>query len=260
MGFLYEYQLIIWIVVSMAVYALVSNFAWLYRRPRSRYLGNIVARIRHSPHRLWIERSALFLYYVGVPYAALIYGVVDARSMGIAYLDWRRGAFWALGIGGAGSVLLAAAWGLYARRVITSGVDIELFPLIGEIRILGQPLGWANILLAVIYREAHWTFYRSVGLWGGYNAVVGAVIGIVLVLAEWIANPAWRNRAGFARGGFTLCLLILTGAVFALTRNLWLCVITHSLAELVVLLLLQRMYNFFAKKGTNHRDTETQSF
>lgn len=159
----------------------------------------------------------------GIPYMALLAGVASPRLMGLAEIDWVRG----LGTAGAailaGLALLTLGWGRY-RASVPPPADTE-----------GQP-SWPLLLLRVAALQVHWAFYRNVTTLWLEDAYWGIWASLLLVGLESLAHPYLWNRhwpqgwkEGTVRG---VGLLIVTTALFAATRNLWLCIIFHAVAEI----------------------------
>lgn len=85
--------------------------------------------------------------------------------------------------------------------------------------------------------EARWALYRGSGaLWSG-QMLGGAAVGLVLAVGEWaLETRPWRA----ARRTVTwlpLARLLISTALFALTRNAWLTAATH----LALLVIARRM-------------------
>jgi hypothetical protein len=93
----------------------------------------------------------------------------------------------------------------------------------------------------VLYLEVHWAFYRgalAVILDDGY---AGAFLGLGLVYLEWSLDPFWRRGWGLgsqaAQRWLRAALVLIIALLFLLTRNLWVCLVAHSLIEFSMRLL-----------------------
>ena len=238
----------LWLSGSLLLAVFWANLAWFFRQPRA---GGFVTRLvalgprprpnawRFSPYLLQLLR---LLYYIGVPFAALLWGhdAVVGRLLGLQrldlsalgeettvaavaanWLDWAYDVGWAaaLGIGAWG--LLALGWWAYCRALATAD---------GEEVVAGaNTSGWV-LLREAAYHEVHWAFYRNAPIlaFGTYWGVWG---GLALVALEAALNPAWRNGltdpqrapAQLLRGA----LAVVSSALFLLTRNLWLALALH---------------------------------
>jgi hypothetical protein len=209
----------------------------------------------------WPAAILRFGYYVGLPYVALILGVVPGRYLGLVGLEQLAasptGSAAAPAAGGlAGFVLrlradvslliwswlpgfptlisltllmlllLVATWLAYSRlrRRLTSG-------LAGPQRMLAREQPPRRT--PVVYQTIHWSFYRS-AVWfltgDLYLAVAG---GIALVVAEWMLQPVAREGIGYALARESLfveaSVLIATAIIFFFVPNLWLLVPIHWL-------------------------------
>jgi hypothetical protein len=222
----------LWLAGSLLVAILWANLKWFFQTPRQSALGDFAARLA-----AWRFSSALFqflrlLYYVGVPFAALVWrGVLVRRYLGLAdgqsgsLLDWVHGVGWAAALGVGAWTLLALGWWSYRRAVAAAGEG-------GTVVAIDAP-PWALLFEAIFY-EAHWAFYRCVPIVAlGYDAYWGTWLGLALVAVEAVLNPAWRK--GFfdpqvaprqlMRGALAVTSSVLFVMIGA--GNLWLAVAVH---------------------------------
>jgi hypothetical protein len=230
----------LWLSGSLLLAALWTNLAWFFHQPRSGAMGGFVARLaawRFSP---WLFEVLRLLYYVGVPFAALLWGhdAVVGRLLGLQpfslpvsgesgagaymaanWLDWARdvGPTFALAVGSWG--LLALGWWAYRRALVTAG---EAGVLAGA-----NSAGWI-LLREAAYREVHWAFYRNAPI-VAVGTYWGVWIGLALVALEAALNPAWRKGlADPSRAPGQLmrgALAAVSGLLFLLTENLWLALV-----------------------------------
>jgi hypothetical protein len=234
-----ELQPILWLALSFFLYALATNVAWTYRGLRLGRIGWLVETNKRWPQRAWFPQPLRLLYYLGLPYLALLKGVVNPRSMGLVDLDWfqhlGRGAV----LGGGAFIFLSLVWGYYARstRQLRSVAD----PLFSRLATLNQPWGWALLLLDVVYLQAHWAFYRSLPTQLLGDLYGGVFLGLILILLEGTSNPLLRHDLGQLEraGGILLtgAMALVTALVYLFTRNLWLCVLVHLGIEVGLLRL-----------------------
>ena len=236
----------LWLGGSLLLAVVWANLAWFFRRPRDGAVGGFVAELvdwRFSPGLLQVLR---LLYYVGVPFAALLWGqdAVVRRLLGLQslelpagpsasavgqagvpvaanWLDWARDLGWAAGLGLGTWAFLALGWWAYRRAVAGAGDPGGLSVPEGS--------GWVFLREAACH-EVHWAFYRNAPILavGGYW---GIWLGLGLVGLEAVLNPAWR--AGLAdpervpRQLLRLALAVISGVLFLLTENLWLALAVH---------------------------------
>lgn len=228
----YKVESALWMVFSIGVYALGVDIAWHYRRPRSGRLGQWVETVKGWPYRYWLLEAVRFLYYIGIPYAALLRGTVLPRLMGLTHLDWVKGIGLGAVLGGGTFLLLALIWWWYARA-------IAALPFSARAR-RGKSLGddfmngWA-LLREVIYLETHWAFYRSVIILLLDDDYTGIFLGFLLVTLEWAINPAWREDLSSPRRSADLLMrwsmAFTTALIFLFIRNLWLLIPIHWALE-----------------------------
>jgi hypothetical protein len=262
-----RWQLAAYVFVSIVLCMVAAQFSQRRREfPWMRYL---------SPDG-WPASILRFAYYVGLPYIALILGVVPGRYLGLVGLNQLAGSQISSPAGPAGGglpaflarlrsdislltwswlpglptliglallmlVLLVATWLVYGhvRRRLTSDSAARRLMLPGRL-----PPRRTH----VVYQAIHWSFYRSaVWLLVGdlYLAVVG---GILLVVAEWVLQPAPGEGLGYVLSRETLfvdaSLLIATAVIFFFVPNLWLLVPVHWL-----LLKASRWAMSFGQRG-----------
>jgi hypothetical protein len=166
-----------------------------------------------SPARDWLAP----LYWLLIPYAAMLAGAVSPRLMGVYWIDWRTtfqvGAPLLLTLG----LLAVVAW-------LFSG------PRVGS----AAPVGWFQRLLWVASAGAEewfWCFLRA-ALWE-----------MALALPQFSAAPLYWSVWGAAllaaplamalqpdgpRRLLKLAILVVTTVVFLFTRNFWLCWLVHA--------------------------------
>jgi len=223
----------LWLGGSLFLAVLWANLAWFFRRPRPGALGELVTRLiawRFSP---WLLQLLRLLYYVGVPYAALLWShdaiIEDLLGLGAAtWLEWARDVGWAITLGIGAFTLLASGWWAYRRALVAAGE--------GNTVAGANSSGWV-LLREAAYHEVHWAFYRNapIVVWKNYTGDVygGVWAGLMLVALEAVLNPAWRNKltnpqkapAQLMRGA----LAVVSSALFLLTGdgNLWLALALH---------------------------------
>ena len=234
----------LWLGGSLLLAVLWANLSWFFRQPRSGAAGEFVARLiawRFSP---WLLQLLRLLYYIGVPFAALLWGhdAVVGRLLGLQplnlnlsiaggeeanasiaanWLDWTHDVGWAATLGIAAGGVLALGWWAYRRAMVVAGEE--------DVVTGANNSGWV-LLREAAYHEAHWAFYRNapslaVGTyWGVWT-------GLALVALEAALNPGWRkNLADPQRAPGPLmrgALAIVSSVLFLLTENLWLALALH---------------------------------
>jgi hypothetical protein len=207
----------------------------------------------------WAASVLRFGYYIGLPYIALILGVVPGRYMGLVGLGQLQDS-----LSGWESGLLAQIrdylslvilnWLPDVGTVVALGVAMLLFlgvTWLGYAYLRGNVVSGGNGhrsgpsshrggyrlgVLQVIYQAVHWSFYRSaVWLLSG-DLYLGAIGGIILVGGEWMLDAGWVHKARHALAGEVLridaSVLVATSLIFFFVPNLWLLIPVHWLLAL----------------------------
>lgn len=168
----------------------------------------------------WIAR---LLYYVGVPYAAMILGAADFPAhLGLARMDWPasvgRGAVW-------GIAVFAALAGIEWYSIRSLRQMESMIPTPPQTR-----PAWVVVLDAFLL-EAHWAFYRLPGILLTGNLLFGTAIGAGLAILERAADPRWRRAASsqdWLETWLNLALLVGMAAAFYFTRNFFVVWALHA--------------------------------
>lgn len=242
---------------QVAAYIFVSVVLWMVAAQLFRRRTSIswISTLKEG----WAASIMRFVYFVGLPYAALILGVMPGRYMGLVGLErWQAEQSSLTGLGSVSDVgqalslvqsilfgvildwlpdvdkvvglvvimflLLGATWLAYGylRRGVTSDLGINLPSLPGEMR---------TSVVQTAYQGIHWSYYRgAVWLLIGdlYLAVVG---GILLVAGEWILDKGWSDKTQHALWRedslIDASILIATSVMFLFVPNLWLLLPIH---------------------------------
>jgi hypothetical protein len=218
---------IIWTLASLVIAVLVTLIFDSTRADRFR--STLAGRI--------VEQLARLIYFIGLPYAALLTqsistvnlgltgagGSSDASILGWTSADWLRGLNVWLTVG----LIALIPIGLAARQMARAGSPLGV-----------DARSTAAIIIDSVYAEVHWTFYRAAALILSGNAYWAALIGLVLIGLEWIVSIV-RNGLGSQpedRQSWIgqMLLLALSAAMFILTRNVWLIIVLHVVIELAL--------------------------
>ncbi len=246
----------LWLGGSLAAALVGANVAWFFRRPRPGPVGRFVSRLKAWPFSPWLLQLARLLYYLGLPFVALVWGqdALVGRLLGLQplripptlaaggggvdwaanWLDWIRDAGWTAALGFAAGGLLALGWLAYRRaHFLTASGPVEL----GEYQAAGVDSSAWLLLREAVYHEVHWAFYRNAPIlllgtcWGSW-------MGLVLVGLEALLNPAWRHDLAHPRHAparlMRFGLAVLSTLLFPLTGNLWLALLLHWMVSWVV--------------------------
>jgi hypothetical protein len=201
----------------------------------------------------WAASVLRFGYYIGLPYIALILGVVPGRYMGLVGLGQPQDS-----LSGSESGLLAQIRDYLSLVMLNWLPDVGTVVALGTVTLLFLSVTWlgyaylrGNVVssgpsshrggyrlgvLQVIYQAVHWSFYRSaVWLLSG-DLYLGAIGGIILVGGEWMLDAEWVHKARRARAGEVLLIdasvLVSTSLIFFFVPNLWLLMPVHWLLAL----------------------------
>lgn len=220
----------LWLGGSILV-ALLSTWAtWFLRRQAW------AERLTSSPFFSPLLHLLRFLYYIGGPFAALLWGrdAVVERPFGLTpltllirspltpeerlqlWMDGVRGVGWAVLLGVMAWTVLAVIWWAVGRR--SDGTAIRL------------PLSTPAALREAFFQETHWMFYRN-----GPSVVLGnywgAWMGLGIVALEAFLNPWWwKALRGPEKGPLTLIragMAVLSAAFYLQAANLWLSILLH---------------------------------
>lgn len=205
----------------------------------------------------WAASVLRFVYYIGLPYIALILGVVPGRYLGLVglgqaqeipseldsgffaqirdylslvILNWLPNVGTVVALGAVTVLFLGITWLGYAyfRGNVTSGSGVSPSSLRD-----GNSLG----LIHVIYQAVHWSFYRSVVWLLTDDLYLGVFGGIILVVGEWMLDAGWVHRVRRADTGEVLLIdasvLVATSLIFFFVPILWLLIPVHWLLAVV---------------------------
>ncbi|MFZ5918451.1 MAG: hypothetical protein ACOYZ7_16060 [Chloroflexota bacterium] len=206
----------LWIAISVLMAALVNSFAWRARRSNGKLRSGLFRWLLAA-----LIQAGRFLYFVWLPYAALLAGLVPVTQMGLMPQDWLTDLSLALPLSlGAVLVLL-----LMRYLVLWQTGD----------RTAGPAMPWGVALRESFYQEVHWAFYRSAPLLVWPDRWQGLALGLGLVALEAWLDPHWRARwrdpVQAAAALRNAAIAVLMAAVFMITDNFWVTLGVHVLAE-----------------------------
>ncbi len=208
---------------SVILYALSSNLARIHARRLSATSSQLLEKAKIT----WLPRAIgellRWIFYLGLPYTALVLGYDTVRALGIWNIDWIGTLVYA-GILAAGmAIVFLWVWRPFAQAQHPHTIDESRW-------------GWPRHVVETIYQEAHWAFYRSGPiLWLG-DAYWGSFVGLALVLIEGWSNPEVRENAhDISRADaplWTGSLAVMSTVVFVFTQNAWYALAIHALLDL----------------------------
>jgi len=230
----------LWLGGSFLLAVVWSNVAELFRKGRLGRVGDALSRITTWSYAPWLLQFLRLLYYVGLPYAALLLGrdALSERFLGLmtqsalppadVWRDWATDAGWTVALGAAAWLLLALGWTTVRRSLTTGEARADRQTTVPS------PSGFI-LLREAIYHEVHWAFYRNAPL-VAMQSILGAPywgvwIGLTLVAAEAGLNPAWREGITSPHRAPSLwmraALALVSSVLFLQTQNLWLAILIH---------------------------------
>jgi len=217
-----------WWAAGFALRSLVLGVGWSWLRPKNRSWQNVEEQ--------WPGWTARFFYFVGLPYLAVISGVLSTRLLGLKGLEY----FILIDVESVSesgrlvaeiqyaSLLMLLEWFVDSNSMIVAGL-VALLVLAGVTIGLARAGvvvagGSHTTMTGVIYYGLHWAFYRAVFWLITDDIYLGIVWGAALVILEAIFAARVQGNWNDQQPQFLLnsIILILTAAVFFYSPNLWL--------------------------------------
>ncbi len=234
-----------WLLGSTALTIIAANLAWLVaqriRRARSTG-GQSVPQIA-----AWL---AVALFFIFPPLFAWQAGALSPYYLGLSGLDWIPSSMSGAPVAAVVLAVLLAGWLVYRRTLPRSATPAG--------RQHGRIVAALRAPLDAALYQWHWAFYRAAAVgWIAMSAsgahslsrtlnlglaadalYWGSWLGLLFLAAEWALNPfarsALRTPVAQEKALRQIALAIATTAIFALTRNLWICLICHVTAETLI--------------------------
>jgi hypothetical protein len=206
-----------WLAGGLAVISLLL--------PLSRLWFNKQAVLRQR----WFVSLAKFLYFVGLPYAALLFGVLTPQRLGLKGLEYF-------------SLLSNTSLFFDLQRVFTLMLVewlVDAGPVLGMGLVAGLILGGVILLLArsgitgtfapgtgldTFYTTLHWAFYWALFWLIVDDAYLGLLLGSGwVVLERFLSARLQKTRFGGQPSDLIeMMILILAASIFFYRPNLWL--------------------------------------
>lgn len=219
------------VLVSFFIYALGSNLAVL--PAISARLGALeTSRSLVPKTTVGIAIELLrFGFYIGLPFAALFFGWIDVRVMGLGMLDWAEGLRWAIVVLLASWLILMVIWLPFLRAT----ADVYAAP--------NASRSFSRRMVELVYMQFHWAFYRgaAISLLTGIlpdAGYWGTAIGLGMIFAEAMTNPRVREHLG--RLGQADAVVwnsgqaVINALGYLVTRNFYLLVLIQFILEVTV--------------------------
>ncbi|MGQ9682655.1 MAG: hypothetical protein ACUVX9_08985 [Anaerolineae bacterium] len=219
--------------VGLALAYLLIPVAWAYLAVWSRSwparLIGWLEPLRREPNAAALQVLGRTVYAIGVPYAALLWGIADARRLGLAGFPlWPQlplGA--ALTLVGVGYIYWS--WRRAATVVYQRSSHHRLLSTHWEA--LQAPWGSAHLLFDVLCLQLSWAFVRGACIWW-LGLYPGVFVSLAVLAAGRLAYPGGiaplQEPEPRARGLLVGQLAILTALVFLYSENLWLSMVAHG--------------------------------
>ena len=191
-----------------------------------------------------VKGAAVFIYFVGLPYLAVILGILTPRLLGLTGLEHFTLINWdtpglAFQVQQA-TTLMLVEWLLDSSATFLVG-SVALAALAGiwmnltHYGVIIPPIQ-QPVALSTLYFALHWAFYRAM-IWSVTdNLYLGVVLGAGVVMVEWML-VYWPHRHDVAyhqRFIVNAIILWLTALIFYYSPNLWLLLPFHWLMVTIV--------------------------
>jgi hypothetical protein len=179
-----------------------------------------------------IGEVAPFVYFIGLPFMAVITGGLSLDLLGLG-TDWFTSGHiagfepgeWMLGLGATVSTVAFVLVVLWAanRTARNASTAPAMHSLLSTLR-------------DATYAEVHWAFYRAPFVLLFDDAFWGVVAGCALIVIEVIVH-AQLSPSRALRGNrdrlLLACCLLTSSLLYLATRNLWLMIAAHVVIQRV---------------------------
>ena len=186
-----------------------------------------------------VKGAAVFIYFVGLPYLAVILGILTPRLLGLTGLEHFTLINWnSPGLTfqfQQATTLMLVEWLLDSSATLLIG-SVALAVLAGiwmnltHYGVIIPPIQ-QRVALNTLYFALHWAFYRAI-IWSVTDDLyLGVGLGAGVVVLEWIF-VYWPHRYDVAyhqRFIVNAIILLLTALIFYYSPNLWLLLPFHWL-------------------------------
>jgi hypothetical protein len=201
--------------MALAILSVALPVGWFWLKGTGFKAGQAI-------NEQWLGSAARFFYFVGLPYLAMIAGILPPRLLGLKGLE----NF--VSINELQKALTLLLLEVLVDGSVVIGVGLIALLLLAGIRLglaqVGLGFGYYPSALDTVYDCLHWAFYRAI-FWLMSGALyLGLVWGIAWVLLEWVLL-AWVQKNWPAQQQQFLTktiILILTATIFFYSPNLWL--------------------------------------
>lgn len=217
----------LWLCGSVALYTIGAHS----RQKLAQFAGS--SRWLHPA----LLRAGEALFYLGLPYLALLRGDILLRVLGLSGLDWIQdvGLGITLGVGALAASVVALRYALRREEDHRAGT-CEPAPVIAYAG-AGRP-SKIEVLWGAILLQVHWAFYRAALIQVIGDAYWGAFAGVLLIVLERALTPGIRSRLREPVAGpreiASLLMAALTAILYVYVRNLPLLIVFHWTFEVML--------------------------
>lgn len=193
---------------------------WLNDRPRQ---DQIQLKIKQR----WFRDTAEFFYFAGLPYGALVWGIITPQALGLKGLEnftlISATSFWA-DLQTAFTLLLVESL-LDLSPMLGAGLAALL--VMGATALIlthyGVDIPWPGAQ-TIIYHTLHWAFYWAL-FWNiTQDQYLGIILGVGWIILEWFLVACIKRQQLIYQPQYLVELMILmpAAALFFYWANLWL--------------------------------------
>ncbi len=221
-----------WPAMTIVLLSVVLSIGWAWLKKKG-----LNGRSWQKLEGQWPGGVARFFYFVGLPYLALVGGILTPGLLGLkglehfALVDFSRAAATYQQLAAEiqyALVLMFVEWLIDSQATIIAGLA-ALF-ILGSLRLslaragLGPMPGPPLSILNVIYHGLHWAFYRAVFWAMTGDLYLATILGAGLVMLEWLLTARLQEEqpAQKQRRLTNTLILLSTATIFFYSPNLWL--------------------------------------
>lgn len=210
-----ERVLLLALVLGSILVRSVSRWGSWGIRSRPGRAGRLAYRVRRLEQYPLLREIVRWIFYLGVPYAALLAGILNPHVLGVTLPDqstWQPLVFF----GALFAALLGASWWHYSRVHPTRATPHITDDWRGDV------FGWARLWPDITLHQMHWAFYRALPV-AYVTGFAGPFLGVVLVLIEWGMDPLWWRALTRPRllppVALRLAMLVISAFGFAVSGS-----------------------------------------
>jgi hypothetical protein len=190
-----------------------------------------------------VKSVAVFIYFVGLPYLALILGILTPRLLGLTGLEHFTLINWdspALAVQlQQATTLLLVTWLLDSSTALLAGLAALLVMRGVWLTLAHRGVALPRVqgsALWILYDALHWAFYRAIFWFMTDSLYLGVVLGAGVVVLEWLLVywPHRRQTTYQQQFMVNTIILLLTATNFYYSPNLWLLLPVHWLLVMIV--------------------------